>query len=316
MIISIKDGSVDFNSLSNNAFRFIGHNNSYNPVQISSSDIFDPDLLFIPSGYELSFDERYFVYQENYNNTYTSVFDTKLNQVIDISDADDEYFDLFSAWSPNSNFLAISQATENPGNYYTFTVLPTIRLWVYDVQSQKVIASYKNVTFPEWSPDGTKFLFQEWKDLNDFVWYAVSPPCVFDTVSGITDCYNETYLYFKEQNTASRILFSSVKWSPDQTMIGYIYSEIGHGFCTTILTSEKTQCNLNNFDYEGQKIIRYDWSSNSKFISLEYDTSCPYCDYRDFPKIAIANVETGNYFQLGDSIYSPYLGLWRPLINP
>ncbi len=88
-------------------------------------------------------------------------------------------FDLFSEFSPNSQFLAIVEVDEEPSLYNTFKPLPTFRLRIYDVHTQQVVASYKNVTFPTWSPDGAKFLFQEWNTgVDGWAWHAGSPPCI------------------------------------------------------------------------------------------------------------------------------------------
>ncbi len=316
ILFSIKDGTVNTVTLPDKALKFFSHNSQTNPVQVSSSNITDPGFLIIPSWYPLSPDRKYFEYQESYDNTYTSIFDISKNQIVNISDPNDGYFDLFSAWSPNSQFLAISEVDQEPGMYYHFDTLPTFRLKIYDIYSHEMITSYKNVTFPKWSPDGNKFLFQEWDD-----WFGESPPCVFDTISGTPRCYKEALVRHKTSNVI-QTTFSSLQWSPDQTMVGYIYSNIEQvpydeygGFCVIILSSEESRCMLETLEFKGQKIIEYTWSFDSSFISFQYDTSCPYCDYSDSPKLAIANVKTGEYFSTGENMSFHYPGLWRPLSN-
>ncbi len=304
MFFLLGDRSVINISLSEEILRFHYHNSDVDSIQVTSSNFTDPNFLIIPDWYPLSSNGKFFEYQEGYDNTYTSIFDVSNNQILNISDPNDGYFDLFSGFSPNSKFIAISQADEEPGNYYAFENSPTIRLIVYDIESQQVVASYKNLTFQKWSPDGTKFLFQEWRD-SDFYWFAESPPCIFDTISGETECY--------EVN--SRIV--NPYWSPNQTMISYIYSsDEAKGFCTIKLNTEEKNCVIEKLETEEQVPIDYLWSPNSNFIVFVYDTSCPYCDYIDSPKLGIANVLTGEYFSIGDNVDIHSLGLWRPSPNP
>lgn len=314
ILFSIKDEIATKVTLSDEVLKFFYHNSDAEPIQVSNSNITDPNFLIIPSWNwnSLSPDRKYFIYQKQYDGTYTSIFDISKNQIVNISDPNDGYFDMISEWSPNSQFLAIAEADREPGgsiHVYSFETLPTIRLRVYDVKSQQLVASYKNVTFPKWSPDGTKFLFQELRELDHWSWYGESPPCIFDTVSGNTKCYNETLMY-------SKMDFSSVQWSPDQSMIGYIYSIGGQGgFCFITLSSGRIQCILENLEEENTT-IKYTWSSDSAYISFEYDTSCPYCDESFNPKLAIANVKTGEYFAISQNLSLIHLGLWRPVPIP
>lgn len=306
-LVSIQNGIISIIPIAKGSLEFVGRDNDdADPLQITSSVFSSPDLLFLPSGYELSPNKKYFEYQEPYDNTYTSVFDISQKQIVYISDLKDEYFDLMSEWSPNSQLLAISQVGEDPGNFYSFENQPTFRLRVYDVEKQQLIASYKNVTFPKWSPDGMKFLFQEWKKYSTLWWYAESPPCVFDSITGSTNCYYEAL-------TNLNINFSSVEWSPNQEMIGYIAS---NSFCTITLLTSEIQCALRNIEGENQNVIQYIWSPNSQYISFEYDTSCAYCDYREDPQLGIANIKTGDYFLIGDNMSYSHLGLWRPSPTP
>lgn len=321
-LVSIQNGIISTIPVAKDSLDFVWQDDDdADPLQITSSVFSSPDLLFLPLGYELSPNKKYFEYQEQYDNTYTSIFDISQKQIVYISDPKDGYFDLMSEWSPNSQLLAISQAGEDPGNFYTFEYQPTFRLRVYDVNKKQLIASYKNVTFPKWSPDGTKFLYQEWKKWGEHYWYGEAPPCVYDTISGNTDCYNEVIAHHKKSNTIQTTI-SSLQWSPDQTMIGYIsfnvdqspYKEYG-SFCTILTSAKQPNCILETLDHEGQKMIDYTWSPDSGFISFIFDTSCPYCDYRDYPQTGIANVQTGEYFSTG-SYTSFYMGLWRPSPNP
>jgi dipeptidyl aminopeptidase/acylaminoacyl peptidase len=297
--------------LSDSAFKFFLRSYSASPpesIQVSSSNPQDTNFLLISFWESLSPNKNFFTHQEEYDNTYTSIFDISSNETIYISDPNDGYFDLYSEFSPDSKFIAISQSNEDPGIHTTFQTLPTIRLRVYDIQSQELVASYKNVTFPKWSPDGTKFLFQEWEKHEIIGWYSYwdSPPCVYNTLDGLTNCYNQTLVDEVNQ-------FSSLDWSPNQSMISYVFHD--KGLCTIILSTSKIECILDYANIEENYIRGYSWSPNSNFISFEFDSVGPYSDDNDHPKLGIANIKTGEYFFVSDNINMHQLGIWRSIPN-
>jgi WD40 repeat protein len=290
----IKDYMIEFAYM--NSFRVP------DPIQVSGENIDSSSFKFIDSNTELSPSGRFFIYKEDVECQYPQericIFDTTLDEVFYISYPNDDYNYLSLEWSPNSQFLAIIEVDEEAGNYFVFQNKPDFRLRVYDVDSHQIVVSYNGVTFPTWSPDGTKFLFQEWRRENDgFFWYGNSPPCIFDTITGETKCYE----------AAGQI--AGLDWSPDQTMMSYI--ENGR-FCFINLSTDTKNCILENL--EG--IPRwYTWSPDSNFISFVYDTSCVYCDYIDDPQLGIANVKTGEYHSMGYNVAVIDVGLWRPSIN-
>lgn len=320
-LYSIKEESISIIKVSDENLRFYKRydsKTSSNPIQLSSSNITDPNFLFLDIWSYLSPDRKYFVYQEEYDGTYTSIYDISKREVINLSDPNDNYFDINYSWSPTQPLLAVVEVDEEQrGMFNSFQTLPIFRLRIYDAQSQKVVASYKNVTFPKWSPDGTKFLFQEWKGSESFYWYGGSPPCIFDTLSGKTNCFNELIINEK-------INITSAYWSPDQSMISFVYLNYAHDanpetgtFCTIQLSTKNTTCILQELNIQEENVIEYLWSPDSNFISFFYDNSYPISDYRSYPKLGIANIETGKYFYTSlPSLDKDYLGLWRPLPNP
>lgn len=305
-LFSVKGGTIINFPISKESFRFLSDDiKSLETLTISKSNLSDSSLLFLYTWDKLSVDKRYFIYQETYDENYTSVFDIYTSETIHVSNPNDEFIDLYSEWSPNSSLLAIVEVDQLPDMFTTFQVLPTFRLRIYDVESQEVVASYKNVTFPKWSQDGTKFLFQEWIKRDNFFWYGDSPPCIFNTISGTTKCYN-----------VGEGVLNSVEWSPDQRMIGYVYFDGNGGFCKVLLSSDEIECILSNLETEDQVPLGYIWSPDSRFIVFGYDTTSPYAAYIDKPKVGIANVETGEYFSIGENVTFINLGLWRPSLNP
>jgi Tol biopolymer transport system component len=318
IFFSIQEEEVFTISIQKSAFRFINRDDSVSqPIQISSSDFDNPNFLFLYDWELLSPDRRYFIYYgDSYDVKSTDVMDISSGELIKVSDPDDEYNDLYKRWSPSSNLLAIAEADQSPQLFNSFDVFPNFRLRVYDVETRKIIASYKNVTFPKWSPDGTKFLFQELKGTESY-WYGGSPPCIYDTLLGTTNCFNQLIINDK-------ITITSAEWSPDQSMIGFVYldfepkvfNETG-SFCTLQISTENTACILKKLDSDGQKVVDYLWSPDSNYISFFYDTSYPFSDYRIYPQIGIANIRTGEYFHTSIPVSdTQWLGLWRPSPNP
>jgi len=331
-IFSIRDETITTFILSKEALRF--HLRSYSssppePIQVTTSDITSQNFLLVPSWQRMSPDRNYFVFQEEYDNTYTSIFDVLKNKLVVISNPEDEYYDLRSEFSPNSNFIAISEADQEPGNYTSFETMPTIILRIYDLQSQVLVASYKNVTFPIWSPDGTKFLYQEWQTLeNNWIWYGESPPCIFDTIAETTKCYQIVKDYHSTLNSI-QTTFYSPQWSPNQEVISYVYTNVEDipymsygGLCFITLETSNIRCILENLgkgdqsELDEKKVVSYSWSPDGNFISFEYDTSGPYSDDPNRPMLGIANIKTGEYFSLGININMHQLGVWRPFPNP
>lgn len=307
LFFSIKDEKIYNLPINKETLEFLGQGSDRTEaIQISAANLTDPSLLFLSLWNPLSYDGRYFIYQENYDETYTSVFDVHTHETIYLSDPNDEYFDLNSEWSPDANLLAIVEVNEVPEMFNDFKVLPTFRLRVYNAQNQQVVASYKNVTFPTWSPDGTKFLFQEWQKGFDYYSYRGSPPCIYDTLDGTTNCYYETLADGINH-------FSSLDWSPDQSMIGYIHN---NSFCTITLSTTEIHCILESLDPNNPFVDDIIWSPDSKYISFEYGSTSAYSDDVAYRKLGIANIQTGEYFSIGDDITYPYLGLWRPTSNP
>lgn len=309
-LYSITNGIINSIPISKESLRFFPRQSIdlANSIEISTSNFTDPKFLLLSSWDSLSIDRRYFIYQEKYDETYTSVFDIYKNEIIYISDPNDNFIDLQSEWSPNSNLLAIVEVDEIPEMFNAFRVLPTFRLRIYDVESQEVVASYKNVTFPIWAPDGTKFLFQEWvRGDSGFYSYWGSPPCIYDTLDGTTNCYYETLTEEFDQ-------FSSLSWSPNQSMIGYISSD--KGFCKIILSTTELKCVLEKLDPENPFVDNFSWSPDGNFIAFEYGSTGAYSDDAAYRKLGIANILTGEYFSIGDDLTYSQLGLWRPSPNP
>lgn len=304
-LFSIKDGKVHLFNLENKTLRFLRHSTNVEtiiPFLSTSSDFTNPNLELIPFLHPISPDNRYFLLIENCSKSYFCIYDAQENELVDIFKINSETVYLFSEISPDSKYVAVVEVDKAPGLYFTFDEEPTFRLQVYDIAAKKLFTSYKNITSADWSPDGQKFLYTQ-VEHQEYYSFLGTSPCIFDTLSGDTKC-------FKISNIAYP------NWSPDQKSLSFISNNKSKGFCIIQLISEQQKCILRKLDNEDQMLINYTWSPDSHFIVFAYDTSCPYCDYRDRPEFGIADISTGNYFSIDYTNHYFEPGLWRPSQNP
>lgn len=310
MLFSIDNGIVNRVKLSDAFFKFYMPNDSRSysgAIQVTSSNIQDPNFMFLDIWDLLSPDKNYLISSQDNDQDYINIYNISNDAVIRIPKNSNEYYQLYSEWSPTSSKLAIvSVDQEFRGMYHSFQNSPTFRLRVFDMESENVVASYKNISFPNWSPDGTKFLFQEWIKQDYEYWYGGSPPCVFNTLDGKTKCFSEVL-------TDKNQLITSLSWSPDQSMIGYVSHD---GFCYIPLLSISAQCILTSEELTKQYVLDYSWSSDGGFISFIFDIYPPFVDLTNDPKIGIANINTGQFFTISEIESEVTPGLWRPSPNP
>jgi hypothetical protein len=304
IIFSITQGTVIEIALPDEAFQFISRGSGIEPVQLSSENIDSLNFVFLESYTEISADKKYFVLQNPCDEIFFCIFEVESGETKNLFSLRENHYYLFSEWSLDSKYLAVVETDEEPGNYYTFKNEPTFRLKVYDIKSQKLFASYKNITSAKWSPDGREFLYQSLTYNGEYFSFIYSMPCIFDTLSGETRCYD----------IDGRAAY--VNWSPNQSMIGFIYTGNGRGFYTIDIESGERNRILEKLDLNEQMPRHYTWSPKGDYISFTYDTSCVSCDYLDDPQIGIANIMTGNYFRIGSAFYIFGEGLWRPQPSP
>lgn len=300
ILFSIIQGTIIEFPLTDEAFQFISLDSQIEPVQVSSKKIDGSSFFFLESDTEISGDKKHFVLRSLCDETIFCLFDVESGETINLFSRSENHYYLFSEWSPDSKYLAVVETDEELGNYYTFKNEPTFRLKVYDINSQKLFASYKNITSAKWSPDGREFLYQSLTYNGGYYSFIYSAPCIFDTLSGKTRCYD----------IDGQAAY--VDWSPNQRMISYIYTGNKRGLYTIDLESGERKLILEKLDSNEQMPIHYTWSPKDDYISFTYDTSCVNCDYLDDPQIGIANITTGDYFRIGNAFYIFGEGLWRP----
>lgn len=300
VIFSVTQETIIEFPLPDESLQFISLNSQIEPVQLSSENIDSPSFFFLEDYHEISKDKKYFIRQDFCDDTLFCIFDIESREIINLFIRSENHYYLFSEWSPDSKYLAVVDTDEEPGNYYTFKNEPSFRLKVYDIKSRQLFASYKNITEAKWSPDGHSFLYQNATNNGEYYSFIFSSPCIFDTLSGESQCYDI-------DGRAAH-----VSWSPKQQLIGFIYYGNGRGFYTIDLNTGKRNRILEKLDLNEQMPIHYTWSPRGDYISFTYDTSCVSCDYLDDPQIGIANIATGDYFRIGSAFYIFGEGLWRP----
>jgi hypothetical protein len=304
-VYSLNDGKINFIDLPEKAFRFFKGGVPKEitiPAQATSSDFTHADFKLIPFSYSISSNYKYLILGEKCDEFYFCIYDIQENEIVKIFEMNSEITYLSYEISPNSEYLAVVEVDKNLGYYFTFDEEPNFLLKVYDIATQQLSAVHKNITSADWSPDGSGFLYSMVTHQENYSILG-TPPCIFEVLSRETRC-------FKIENVAYP------NWSPDQKTVSFISADIGKGFCMIELISENINCILEKLDDENQMPINYIWSPDSKFIAFSYDASCPYCDYHDRPKFAIADVTTGKYFSIDYTNYYFEPGLWRPSPNP
>ncbi|MEW5872078.1 MAG: hypothetical protein AB1894_22605 [Chloroflexota bacterium] len=274
----------------------------------------DPDFSLSSTHDQNSFDKRYYLIPGSMLEG-VRVGNLATEEVLEVP-LPPGYYAYDAAWSPIQPYLGVALSDKEPGMYLYFEDSPQLVLKVYEIPSMNVVASYPDVTFPNWSPDGTRFLYQPLSPKDQFFWE--NPPCIYDIVEESTQCFYDAILRHTTPET-NQLSFSSLRWQPEQQAISYVYTQgnlESGGLCIRTLANNSETCFLEHFEHPGQQIIRYQFSPDGKYVSARYDQSCPYCDYAWWPQIAIADAQSGAYFSLGEVAgYSGELGLWRPKIK-
>ena len=195
-----------------------------------------------------------------------------------------------------------------------------LKLKVYDVDKREFVAVYQDISMPEWSPDGSKLLFQPFDIQRHAFW--TSPICIFNILDGSNDCFNQI-LFRHVKTISSGQRFSSINWTADQKIISYVYtaSEIETydkhgGLCFLDVNDSSEKCIMQNLENPEQNVMYYVFSPTNAFAMEIIDDNYPYSDYIIHPQLTIVNTNNGKYY-----IFEDYPGTlfhmasWRPLLN-
>jgi hypothetical protein len=330
-LIDIVTGDVSYHTPSERAVQFVNVDNesTYSYKAIGNS-VEDPKFMLIYSWWIISSDSHYIILEDPYDERYTRVLNLQTNETITVTDKDDNIFDLGTAWSPTGAYLGIVHSDAEPGLGFSFEKEPNFRLKVYDIELGNTISVYENIPSVDWSPDGTKLLYQPWKWLpSDGLSNLRNPPCVFDTITGITKCYNETVI--RHTTTATYLLeLGPMGWSPDGKIIGYIYFRAENksqepyyeeqgGMCLITIDDNSVKCMLEKFEGDDQRMKPSDfwWSPNGNYLAVTINDTSPYSDDVSGSKFGILDINNGRYFIIEKQDPSRFESCsWRPKINP
>ena len=305
LLFNLGDSSLTSYAIEANMTRFLNNGADSIPLYLVNSNTVDaPDFVLIDRMGMLSFDGKYLLVDDHTaDGKYAPyVVDLATGDKIQVVDPASPLFADGFTWSPAAPYLAVTYSNKQLGLYNTALdgSIPTFTLGVYDIVGQKSIANLPDISYPEWSPDGTKLL---------------AGGCIYDWKAGLSDCLDQI-------RANHRGSFYNLHWSPHQTAIGYVINQAVSGkeqgkICYLTLEDNQENCLLQEFistDHPYRVPINFEWAPGGKFISLIYADSCTMCDYWSDGHAAIANVLTGKITLVGDASGPGdfNLGLWRP----
>jgi hypothetical protein len=241
----------------------------------------------------------------------TDIIDVETGDRTPITRAEDGLDDYMVEWSPVGPELAVAQADKPSSMYYWFEEIPNISLKIYDADG-RLVRKYENVTYPRWSPDGLKFLYQPLDAESHMFWASV--PCVYDTLTNETRCFNDISVRHPADS------YSGLQWLPSGDTFAYVYnkydnqSSVFHGgLCFVTASTGYEKCLLQE-NSEGLNAIYYRLSSGGSYVSVFLSDTSPMSDDCSRMAFAVASVNTGKYFIVDEMSKSgpDDLGAWRP----
>lgn len=225
------------------------------------------------------------------------------------------------AWSPVGEKLAILQS-KFPPNGFTYTRGKWLQ--IFDPNTGEVVNTYYgDFGDIDWSPDGTKILFN-----------GVNKPCILNLASGEMTC----------MLIQTRLSQEYYRWSPDGKKIGYVRKENSiWSFCFIDLDALWVHCPSKKFEELSARDIGYfTWSPDSNYVEIYDDTvGQAFSDVISDPKQGILAIDGSAFYrkefeiihhdkQLGcqnnNAYYLNQPGckdeegyypiLWRPVLSP
>jgi len=247
------------------------------------------------------------------------VYDLYLGKTFNLAASNNQLFNIMASWSPVEPYLAVLRSDVEVGPYYSTEGPANWSIAIYNVLNRQLLAIYDDMFWVNWSPDGTKFLYQRPSPL---VWARTI--CVFDRLTGVSKCFEGPKIKHKA-NTSDEITFSSLRWLPDSRSFSYLYytsdrsnQNVKAGICFLTIEDGSERCILEQIDQyggvigEGPFTVRYYWPSPDwKVLLFEIDTACDLCDFYENPRLGFVDMQTGQSIML-DAYMEIYQTLWGP----
>jgi WD40-like Beta Propeller Repeat len=258
-----------------------------------------------------------FLAERNYDDNTTLIINLDTNEQFPLQFKQDQPFNLKGlAWSPIDPYLAeiVTGKDSFMGNYEE---IPEFTLRIFNTEGH-LIAKYQNITSPNWSPDGTQFLYPPLNKNTLNTWS--SPPCIYDRLTDQTKCFND--LANKNTSIAFTPYFTHLAWLPGQTMFAYNYFKYDHdidlwdrGICFVTIASGREHCILTELHKPHLGIINFELSSDANSLFFLTNDTGPITDDLGSVQMGIADVKTGEYLiltEVGETPFYPSPPLWRP----
>jgi len=270
----------------------------------------EPGFRIAPSWHNWSADGRY-LYQE------------LENEQIQITDSDSgdtwlienypqtEWYTMQAEWAPHRPYLVISQADEPADPYWLFVSgNPSFRTLVYDADTRKWVTFFRDLALPRWSPDGSSLIYQNY-------WFFQSPPCVFNVVSGSSECFSDLSVVHK-QSPDDALLYLLWGWFDDNQTVVYSYGtgandEFKYGVCLLNVTTGAERCILDDIQPDNNKaVFWFDLSPNNHY-GLFAGNYGLLTDDGGGARYGVVDLQTGAYFFIGtDPWWLAEDAAWRP----
>jgi hypothetical protein len=312
LLVDVLTGNLEFLPAGEHVTRLEGN---YGDALVARPVPGDPKKFILHPWYwlknNISTDGRYLVEQ---GMGTTDIIDVETGERTPITRAEDGLDDYMVEWSPVGPELAVAQADRPSSMFIWFEEIPNFTLKIYDADG-RLLRKYRDVTFPHWSPDGTRFIYQPLNAESHMFWE--SAPCIFDTLTGETRCYNDISVRHHAD------IYTSLQWLPDRSRFGYIYSRydleqsVYHGgLCFVEISNGREECILQD-NPDQLNVTRYLLSPDGRFVSAYITDGSPHSD--DLAKwvLVVAGVETGKSLLIDGTswLYTYDLGLWRPALS-
>ena len=240
------------------------------------------------------------------------IFDSSSSKWLRLTDPSDDISDIGYEVSPYQDYLAVVQTKGK----YTFPELwrPLFgtQVSIYHLPDRKLLA-----TFPEEQEISNILSFTSNEDV---IYVRGDTLCVIMILSLFKKCIHN----ISNQFSGSTIILGDRLKNPKQLSFMYFTFEPHHGgFCFYDLFSGEIDCPTDHFDrLKDQVSINYALSPDENYLLIEYDYKgcpAPWCDYAGDPQLAVINIKTNQFFEIGSSMVFQALDIfrsgqpWRPM---